>query len=208
MKNPPVTIRLLEADVQKVDDALRAITATLEPYLLTLSRDERENFSSLVHKTSARGNDPTGVAFTPMDLHMRSIYAAPPDSRQILQSTQQTTNIRIDSSGNTTCQFDLITSRSHAKSAHHFSIDTSNPAEIKQIHIAPGDTKKKHTPLISPSEMRILYYIREGLTSKEIAGKLHLSEHTVNTHRRNMLEKTGTQNSAELVNFAVVHSFV
>lgn len=41
----------------------------------------------------------------------------------------------------------------------------------------------------------------EGLTSAEISKKLFLSELTVNTHRRNIMQKLDLKNSAQLVAF-------
>jgi DNA-binding CsgD family transcriptional regulator len=48
-------------------------------------------------------------------------------------------------------------------------------------------------------EKEIFYCIADGLSSKQIAGKLAISENTVANHRKNMLLKTGAQNSIELV---------
>jgi DNA-binding CsgD family transcriptional regulator len=43
----------------------------------------------------------------------------------------------------------------------------------------------------------------EGFRSREIAGRLSISELTVNTHRKNMLEKTGSRNATELIRLAM-----
>jgi len=48
-------------------------------------------------------------------------------------------------------------------------------------------------------EKEILYCIAEGLSSKQIAGKLSISENTVANHRKNMLTKMGAKNSAQLL---------
>ncbi|MCW3122101.1 MAG: regulatory protein LuxR [Flavipsychrobacter sp.] len=48
-------------------------------------------------------------------------------------------------------------------------------------------------------EKEILSYIAEGFSSKQIAGKLFISENTVANHRRNMLRKRGAKSSAQLV---------
>lgn len=56
---------------------------------------------------------------------------------------------------------------------------------------------------ISKREKEILEHICKGYTNKEIAEKLFLSARTVDNHRANMLAKTKTKNTAELVAFAV-----
>ena len=48
---------------------------------------------------------------------------------------------------------------------------------------------------LSSSEMRIATMIKNGLTSKEIAGKLYISLNTVKTHRRNIRKKLNIHNS-------------
>jgi len=45
--------------------------------------------------------------------------------------------------------------------------------------------------IFSDREFEIIRMIHEGLDSEQIAEKLFLSKHTVNTHRKNILEKTG-----------------
>lgn len=54
---------------------------------------------------------------------------------------------------------------------------------------------------ISDREFEVVKLIAEGLNSDEIAQKLFLSEHTVKTHRKNILEKLSLNNTAELINF-------
>ena len=60
-------------------------------------------------------------------------------------------------------------------------------------------TSYTYRPVLTPRENEILVCISEGLSSKQIAGKLFISENTVANHRKNMLLKTGAKNSSELV---------
>ncbi|MFC5190955.1 response regulator [Algoriphagus aquatilis] len=55
--------------------------------------------------------------------------------------------------------------------------------------------------ILSKREKQIANLIAEGFTSVEIAEKLFLSDLTVNTHRRNLIQKLGLKNSAQLVAF-------
>ncbi|MCO5240919.1 MAG: helix-turn-helix transcriptional regulator [Chitinophagaceae bacterium] len=57
--------------------------------------------------------------------------------------------------------------------------------------------------ILSRREIEILKWICDGLSSKEIAGKLHLSLHTVNNHRKNMLQKCNCRNATELLAFSI-----
>lgn len=61
---------------------------------------------------------------------------------------------------------------------------------------------------LTPREIEILKYVKEGLLSKEISNKLSISVHTVNTHRQRYLEKLGANNSLEAVVFATKFGLV
>ncbi|HKP03172.1 MAG TPA: response regulator transcription factor [Chthoniobacterales bacterium] len=56
---------------------------------------------------------------------------------------------------------------------------------------------------LTPRERQILKLIAGGLTTKEIAGRLFISVPTVETHRANLMTKTGARNVARLVRFAM-----
>ena len=56
---------------------------------------------------------------------------------------------------------------------------------------------------LSPREIEIVSLVGRGLVAKEIATKLHLSTHTVYTHRKNILKKLGLSSSSELLVFAL-----
>lgn len=56
---------------------------------------------------------------------------------------------------------------------------------------------------VTEREIEIIKYIAEGLSNKQIADKLSLSTHTVNTHRKNIMNKLDVNNTAGIVMFAV-----
>ena len=56
---------------------------------------------------------------------------------------------------------------------------------------------------LSARENEIIVHIAEGYTNQEIADKLFLSPHTVNTHRKNIMSKLGVNNTAAIVMYAV-----
>lgn len=53
--------------------------------------------------------------------------------------------------------------------------------------------------LVSKREVEVLEHMANGHTSFEIARSLFLSEHTVISHRKNLMVKLGARNSAHLV---------
>jgi DNA-binding CsgD family transcriptional regulator len=52
---------------------------------------------------------------------------------------------------------------------------------------------------ISPREKEVLRLVAAGYSSKQIAADLAISENTVETHRRHLLEKFKVNNSTALV---------
>ena len=57
----------------------------------------------------------------------------------------------------------------------------------------------------SAREKEILEFLKAGHTSAEVAKHLHLSKHTVDTHRRNMLKKSKCRNTVDLLEFSEKH---
>ncbi len=58
-------------------------------------------------------------------------------------------------------------------------------------------------PALTPREEEVIRLLAQGLTNQEIARRLVVAESTVKTHIRNILQKTGTRNRAEIVAWAV-----
>jgi DNA-binding NarL/FixJ family response regulator len=77
--------------------------------------------------------------------------------------------------------------------------------EIVVNSVASGQDKKSSSPFptLSRREKEILQLILKEHTTQEIAEKLFISFGTVETHRRNMLIKTGARNTAGLVRIAL-----
>ncbi|MGH1515925.1 response regulator [Chryseobacterium sp. JK1] len=58
-------------------------------------------------------------------------------------------------------------------------------------------------PRLTKREKQILQLVAQGKTSNNIAEELFLSPLTVDTHRKNLLQKFQAKNSTELINIAV-----
>ncbi|RPG80889.1 MAG: DNA-binding response regulator [Crocinitomicaceae bacterium TMED114] len=56
---------------------------------------------------------------------------------------------------------------------------------------------------LSKRELEVICLIAEGFTNPQISEKLFVSPHTVTTHRRNILNKLGANNTAAVVLYAV-----
>ncbi len=62
--------------------------------------------------------------------------------------------------------------------------------------------------ILSDRENEIITLIAEGLTNIQIAEQLFLSNHTINTHRKNIMSKLGVKNTAGIVMYAVKTNLV
>jgi DNA-binding NarL/FixJ family response regulator len=77
---------------------------------------------------------------------------------------------------------------------------------INSLKSAPK-SKEVHTEL-SEREMEILILICQGLSNQEIGDKLYISKRTVDKHRANILEKSESKNTAQLVVYAIKNKLV
>jgi DNA-binding NarL/FixJ family response regulator len=64
-------------------------------------------------------------------------------------------------------------------------------------------TSKDELQQLSEREKEIIRCLADGKNSKAIAATLFISEHTVKTHRRNIMHKLSVKTSAELIHLAV-----
>lgn len=96
----------------------------------------------------------------------------------------------------------LTAIRSVSKGDSYFSREVS-AILIEQLH-RPASSRKKKTDIpLSTREIEVLTLIAQEYSNSEIAEKLYISIRTVDTHRRNLLEKLGVKNTAGLVKFAI-----
>jgi DNA-binding NarL/FixJ family response regulator len=61
---------------------------------------------------------------------------------------------------------------------------------------------------LSKREKEVLHLVVKGLTSRQMAEHLNLSQRTIDHHRSNLLKKLDRKNSVDLVNYAVRNGLV
>lgn len=115
----------------------------------------------------------------------------------IIWMLQQGSFIDIGPGGKPAITFDILT-----------DITAFKKDALMTLNISAGDQATildfpyHENGTLSDREMEILRLISKGLSSKQVAETLNISLHTVNTHRKNMLKKTGHKDSTALVYFA------
>lgn len=64
------------------------------------------------------------------------------------------------------------------------------------------DNLRATSEIFSPREREVLNLLSQGKSSKEISASLFITERTVESHRRNMIEKGKVKNTVELIAYA------
>ena len=80
----------------------------------------------------------------------------------------------------------------HKKFHHYIGSDP-------EVFRFPDEELLNKGVIFSHTEFRIIELINEGLSSKEIAEKLYRSPYTINTHRTNILQKSGKNSVNEVI---------
>lgn len=98
----------------------------------------------------------------------------------------------------------LATELIHAIRAAHAGRSHFPPEDLPAPSPGPG------TPLdrLTDREREVLALVAHGHTAAEIAGRLHISDKTVETHRAHILDKLGLRTRADLVRFALDHGLL
>jgi len=73
---------------------------------------------------------------------------------------------------------------------------------------APSEPQKVQVGELSERELDVLRLVAQGLSNREIADALGLSEHTIKTHLANILDKLHLRSRAHAAAFAVQSGLV
>ena len=97
---------------------------------------------------------------------------------------------------------ELIHSIIHAINGH--------PALSREVQsiLAQNDAPIRQIPRLTRREKEVLKLVAEGMTTGDIAEKLFISPLTVETHRRNLMQKFEVNNTAALIKTAMEHKLI
>lgn len=88
----------------------------------------------------------------------------------------------------------------------------NSPEAIERIVcdaiVAPKERDYSDSHELSERERDVLVLVARGLTNKEIASQLVISPHTVISHRKNIVHKTGIRSVAGLTVYAVLNKLI
>ncbi|MGB6037448.1 MAG: helix-turn-helix transcriptional regulator [Cryomorphaceae bacterium] len=116
----------------------------------------------------------------------------------------QVLNLQNDEDGAHIRTFAVLTDITHLKTDNHMQLNLIGlDGEPSFYDIKEDNTYTSGESPFTEREKEVLTAMAEGLTSNEIAERLDISKHTVNTHRKKLLEKTNTQSSLEALQVAL-----
>lgn len=122
---------------------------------------------------------------------------------------EQNCVLQQDSKGNITHVLSICTDiTSWKKHPDPFAAVSSIGIQVTLLITIEGHVSEHPQPLLSKREIEIIKLLEEGYSSKQIADKLCISFHTVNTHRQHMIGKTGCKNTSELLMYAKSKGFI
>lgn len=85
------------------------------------------------------------------------------------------------------------------------SVNSSVAPFVPEAVLAKADNRPHG---LTPREMDVLRLVARGLSNKEIGAQLGLGVRTVETHRQNLIDKTGCRTVAELTRYAVDNGYL
>jgi len=116
--------------------------------------------------------------------------------------------VKSDDKGNPLLSFGVIMNVNHFTPANPITqvvekLNNGNLSDGIETVFKKDYFLNKEEKLFTKREKELLLWMECGLTSKEIAGKMFISEHTVINHRRKMMSKCNARNVTEMVSFAI-----
>lgn len=128
---------------------------------------------------------------------------------EYIRILQQVIVINFDEEGRLLRSFGIHTDISHIKAQGKPSlsfIGLNGEPSFYNIEVKP--VYKLHPFHLTNREQQVLCLIVNGEKSEQIAKALHISKQTVDSHRKNILEKTEAKNTADLISKAILNGWI
>ena len=103
---------------------------------------------------------------------------------------------------------ELINAIKAVAEGHTYFSSQVSATLVDQLVKGKKPTERKAGVTLTKREIEVLRLIAEEYSNPEIAEKLFISIRTVDTHRRNLLEKLDVKNTAGLVKYAIKQGLV
>ena len=132
--------------------------------------------------------------------NMEGVYKR--STGQYYHFLQQSLCMEFDNEGNPLLFLSYVHDVSYMKKYRTANLVITTPNELKWWNFNYDTNCLEPLPPLSKQQKKILCLSAEGKCSKEIARELFISSHTVDTHRRNLLEKTNCVDTTGMITYA------
>lgn len=79
---------------------------------------------------------------------------------------------------------------------------------LREFTDSPSQTDSFNYNSLTSREIQIIQLLSEGMSTREIAEKLFISNKTVERHKTNILKKTNTRNTAHLIRLSIQNGII
>lgn len=126
------------------------------------------------------------------------------DGRQV-RVGQESIILKADEAGRIVYLLALVSDISHLKKEGRQHFCFQNGPESR-LYVIDNETDAcVQLEMLSKRETEIARLLGQNMTSEQIADRLSISLHTVNTHRQHMIRKMGLSDTTDLLNFLKVY---
>lgn len=123
---------------------------------------------------------------------------------RVARICQESIVLKADEQGNTLFLLALVSDVTRTKPQEQQHLYLTDGTE--QLLFAVNDQHEcVPVELLRKREMEILTLLNQKLTSEQIADRLSISVHTVNTHRQNMIRAMGVSDTNQLIHFLTLY---
>jgi DNA-binding CsgD family transcriptional regulator len=140
-----------------------------------------------------------------MQLRLSFNYRIRSKKGQYVHILQTSSVLEIDTEGNLQTALTLLQEVNHAEDFNKYYVHLYGVSKYRQIlEYRKNEQTFGIIEKLSEREVEITKYLLAGLDSKQISDCLFISRHTVDTHRRKILQKLRLQSSQELSQIATL----
>lgn len=142
---------------------------------------------------------------SPISLHIVAIRIANINMEWV-RTLIKSDVVGYDEQGRANCLFGLLLTEELLGKADETLLgknDWQILQRVREKHF--GKQKAKSEVSITVREWEVLNLVRNGMSTRQISAHLKISMHTVESHRKNLMQKFNAHTSAELIAKAVAH---
>ncbi len=136
------------------------------------------------------------------DYKMVSQYRIEKTKAKYIHVMEQWTALELDDTGQVWLALSVMDMAPYFDEDVAFGCRALNLRTGERFEFPPKEREVLDRPSLSLRESEILQLISQGMISKEIADRLFISIHTVNTHRQRIIEKLNVNNTFEAITYA------